>query len=102
STSAYRYLHSFPTRRSSDLYLACASQYVDGRVADAYVLLECLRRGRQLYPPSCYRRRVHVPRGESGGDPDDFHDFGNGAGRKHGDRKSTRLNSSHLVISYAV
>src|SRR5256885_5365358 len=24
------------------------------------------------------------------------------AGRGHGDRKSTRLNSSHLVISYAV
>src|SRR5256885_10764745 len=25
-----------------------------------------------------------------------------GAGRRRGDRKSTRLNSSHLVISYAV
>src|SRR5690606_41141103 len=28
--------------------------------------------------------------------------WGSGPGRRHGDRKSTRLNSSHVKISYAV
>src|SRR5256885_12825902 len=31
-----------------------------------------------------------------------FSVFGSAPGRRTGDRKSTRLNSSHLVISYAV
>src|SRR2546426_2033257 len=52
--------------------------------------------------------RSEVARAEQLGEADDlrpgprgFADFGD-AVREVGDRKSTRLNSSHLVISYAV
>src|SRR3989454_4472530 len=34
--------------------------------------------------------------------PDEDHPYGHGKFETLGDRKSTRLNSSHLVISYAV
>src|SRR5256885_8054901 len=49
------------------------------------------------------RRPCHVPHADGAGATD--HDAGVRAPRNHplpGDRKSTRLNSSHLVISYAV
>src|SRR5690242_21608159 len=63
-------LHSFPTRRSSDLLL--------------------LRAGQE-------RRRRRLPRREPGGRSQE------GASAARGqDRKSTRLNSSHMSISYAV
>src|ERR1039458_3776410 len=62
---AHRDLHSFPTRRSSDLI---------GRGPEWHVFRACHR--------SCFLY------------------FGEGAGAA--DRKSTRLNSSHLGISYAV
>src|SRR5438067_10266332 len=67
---AHRDLHSFPTRRSSDL-----------------------RRRRSSTPPSApargWRDRFRCrPRRTSG--------------RQRKDRKSTRLNSSHVSISYAV
>src|SRR5438132_5906039 len=77
----HRDLHSFPTRRSSDLkdrveHRGSLSLSEDERV--------CPRPtdGRQK------KRRVEgaAPRG----------------GRAETDRKSTRLNSSHTVISYAV
>src|SRR5688500_19945945 len=81
----HRVRHSFPTRRSSDLarlprpgraerLLPPAAVAPGGRAA--------LRVDRQRHPG-------HVPR--------DVGDAGDEA-----DRKSTRLNSSHLVISYAV
>src|SRR5256885_4777744 len=44
-----------------------------------------------IFTPRCLRRS---PRG--------FHRSRRGPRRSRGDRKSTRLNSSHLVISYAV
>src|SRR5437870_13448170 len=60
-----RDLHSFPTRRSSDLGALC--------------------RGTSLFPSRA--RRADLP----------------GLGlKKARDRKSTRLNSSHVAISYAV
>src|SRR5690625_6918644 len=62
---ASRDLHSFPTRRSSDLPAQCCQTVY--------------RVGAQ---PACTRRT-------------------NGAHRSQ-DRKSTRLNSSHVAISYAV
>src|SRR5688500_19904186 len=62
--SSYRTPHSFPTRRSSDLYRAPVDEL--DQVGDR---------------PSARRRR---------------------SGRGDLDRKSIRLNSSHLVISYAV
>src|SRR5688500_20092534 len=67
-----RDLHSFPTRRSSDLGHG-ALECRDGR----------LQRLRWVLPAADLRLGHLVP------------------GRAK-DRKSTRLNSSHLVISYAV
>src|SRR3712207_8843814 len=48
------------------------------------------RRGR-AHPPAARRARAHRP-GDGAGD----------RGDDHRDRKSTRLNSSHATISYAV
>src|SRR5262245_66009324 len=67
----HRDLHSFPTRRSSDL--------------DLLVRAAGPARGRR----SGTRRRGRLKQTVSGS-------------RDHLDRKSTRLNSSHLGISYAV
>src|SRR5207249_12001008 len=68
---AHRDLHSFPTRRSSDLGSTCL--FRTGRAGSC----------RSPRPPSepCPRRA---------------------AARGRIDRKSTRLNSSHVSISYAV
>src|SRR5688500_19669356 len=76
--------HPFPTRRSADL----------GRGPEAGGPRAALR-GRPGAPP--HRRRWRgrgspPPRGRARGTP----------ARSRPDRKSTRLNSSHLVISYAV
>src|SRR5438034_7227310 len=72
-----RVLHSFPTRRSSDLN---ASQLSDG--ASACVVMDAkLAERRGLHPLGIFRGFT-VAACE--------------------DRKSTRLNSSHTVISYAV
>src|SRR5205807_10568536 len=71
-SAAPRHLHSFPTRRSSDLRQPA-------RLAATPASRRNLSRG-----PSC-RRLWETP-----------------ASLTNADRKSTRLNSSHLVISYAV
>src|SRR5438876_9020445 len=60
----HRFLHSFPTRRSSDLLGDLAHSYVGSAMADVLDLVAILS--------------------------------------ALGDRKSTRLNSSHPSISYAV
>src|SRR5690606_42046772 len=67
-------LHSFPTRRSSDLLApAPSSAWVRTRAVASRVM------------PSPVMRSGHCPSASSSGD-----------------RKSTRLNSSHVKISYAV
>src|SRR5438552_13262693 len=71
----HRDLHSFPTRRSSDLF------------REPY-LQQHLLRGRRLEPIDHCR-------------PRSFGDFDR-LPANTGDRKSTRLNSSHQIISYAV
>src|SRR5205807_10310868 len=82
------HLHSFPTRRSSDLELV-------GRRERRH------RRHR--------RHRIDVRHGSVGWQTgiglraEQFSRlYASLKARKCGDRKSTRLNSSHLVISYAV
>src|SRR5690606_41678472 len=83
ASGAHPDLHSFPTRRSSDLLAAhlddlgmALAREPLGDPRDAQRVL-----GHDLAdPPVAARRR----RGE------------------HADRKSTRLNSSHVKISYAV
>src|ERR1035441_534910 len=47
------------------------------------------------------RRERRASRGRSWGNRDDLHDRQGDRGERHVDRKSTRLNSSHLGISYA-
>src|SRR5205814_6363249 len=82
-------LHSFPTRRSSDL--------IDG--GGGHCRRNCRgafgRRGRGHSPSSCVPPRV-CAKNRANGVP-------RNADPAHSqDRKSTRLNSSHLGISYAV
>src|SRR5690349_24048023 len=72
----HRDLHSFPTRRSSDLVAA----------------------GVQLGPPGA--QYVELVLGERAGREPERTDCG--GGEPGLDRKSTRLNSSHVEISYAV
>src|SRR5690606_41925513 len=85
-----RDLHSFPTRRSSDLHLQPLAFHVNGSIrgklaveeADVQWVLERMAHYRQELGP---REHAFVlPRGTAP------------------DRKSTRLNSSHVKISYAV
>src|SRR5690625_6356857 len=74
-----RDLHSFPTRRSSDL--GEAQRSAQGRLP-----------ARSRLTAECGRRRARRTSARSGP-----------RGRRGpGDRKSTRLNSSHVAISYAV
>src|SRR5205807_7979343 len=74
SSRHHRDLHSFPTRRSSDLDADTIIRIEGGHMKD--------EPSRPLYPSA--RETVA-----------DWEHY-------DGDRKSTRLNSSHLVISYAV
>src|SRR5688500_20083447 len=79
----HKYLDSFPTRRSSDL-ASCG-------VAKSSVQLRVAVIG-MIPPHTEHRARIPGPGTRAG------------STRKTEwqDRKSTRLNSSHLVISYAV
>src|SRR5205807_9143837 len=89
SNVAPRALHSFPTRRSSDLARR-ATPARRPEVQDA---------GRPLEEPQGAERGARPSARE-----EDEHgvDRGPQQGRRAVDRKSTRLNSSHLVNSYAV
>src|SRR5690606_42050896 len=92
---ALQVLHSFPTRRSSDLYRARG--YHDGGPevdVDAIVVRGNVLTADARIPTASggtETRRLEV---EIRGD--------RMAGRLRADRKSTRLNSSHVKISYAV
>src|SRR5207249_9625429 len=89
-SGAHRGLPSFPTRRSSDLLVHGA----DLGAGD-------LARGRPLADRAAAAhaaRRRDDPRGHTGAAPQQEGDADHG----WRDRKSTRLNSSHVSISYAV
>src|SRR5207302_10970516 len=77
----HRDLHSFPTRRSSDLRVAEAIAELQRAIAGAEDPLE--------------RARLQVHLAQAHMEPRALE-------RILGDRKSTRLNSSHVKISYAV
>src|SRR5205807_8486445 len=93
------YLHSFPTRRSSDLVW---DEFVQNRVEAGYdpeAATAAARRGDRLSAQAT-KSGTRGLRGAVG-TPDQVRDYL----RRYEafeDRKSTRLNSSHLVISYAV
>src|SRR5437764_11761152 len=77
SSGDHRDLHSFPTRRSSDLWSAPWSHRSAPSSGSSWC--SCTRQS----PGSCQCRCSL-------------------SGRRRRDRKSTRLNSSHRCISYAV
>src|SRR5438477_13016954 len=78
SSADHRDLHSFPTRRSSDLMVSSMGMH-SGRC------MELIRDARQIDP--AHRPLIIA---------DELGRF------DVQDRKSTRLNSSHMSISYAV
>src|SRR5207249_9399552 len=87
-----RDIPSFPTRRSSDL--AQVGRYRQRRIHR----VEPLAFGDEVLSPAEHAadRGAHLERGMLRlHDPSD-------RSALHGDRKSTRLNSSHVSISYAV
>src|SRR5207302_10183296 len=95
-------LHPFPTRRSSDLCRRCRpppSPRETASSANSEVLSF-----RTSVEPLEKRQHRRIPRGGllelnkvTGARNQDQH----GARKARGDRKSTRLNSSHVKISYA-
>src|SRR5699024_12816330 len=96
------YLHSFPTRRSSDLVSSriepekCRCKCVLGRACKSRTEFGELTGVTYLSLPSL------EPEGRRGALLC-FGDQGSNAGNAFfEDRKSTRLNSSHVSISYAV
>src|SRR5206468_11239985 len=86
-------LHPFPTRRSSDLRARVALRRRGRHVARDVGLLAVILHGLLLQPR--VERDHHRPVGRG-------HRDLVGAHERRGDRKSTRLNSSHDQISYAV
>src|SRR5437773_7859617 len=84
SSLHHLYLLSFPTRRSSDLELVLRRVGAGQRHPQVCLLVaRRTRSGRALHPAAAC-----TPRGR--------------ARALRQDRKSTRLNSSHITISYAV
>src|SRR5205807_3307443 len=84
-------LHSFPTRRSSDLY-RYGMMLEDQPTPEDNILHA---NGLKVYVDG---KSIPLIQGSE----IDYVDTLMGAGFTVKDRKSTRLNSSHLVISYAV
>src|SRR5205814_8806127 len=94
SSSSSRLLHSFPTRRSSDLRTASTS------LSRSLRIFVCASDGKRADLKLVGSRTWSTLIFSSGG----RNACGSGlhSVMKLGDRKSTRLNSSHLGISYAV
>src|SRR5207302_7977369 len=94
-SSHHLFLHSFPTRRSSDLDL---DSTLEGRFVEDGRQHAVIGRDK---PVLAGLGREAAPRRADAGIDDDEE---NGGGGKIfiADRKSTRLNSSHVKISYAV
>src|SRR5690625_6466558 len=83
-----RYLHSFPTRRSSDLLVMG-----DIKVYTTTTCPYCAMVKNFLIENKIDFTEVNVEK-----NPQKMQELA----RNTGDRKSTRLNSSHVAISYAV
>src|SRR5690606_41886199 len=94
--------HSFPTRRSSDLQ-ALGHQVIHpghgvGDIGNAPLAGEFFPVGATEATAAPV---VDVQEGKAPGGPELDLEIEGGARRRRGDRKSTRLNSSHVKISYA-
>src|SRR5690606_41989857 len=87
----HRDLPSFPTRRSSDLRPPTSSRRDAGAPGSSTPIRAGTNRPNRAWISTS------PPRGECGGNTENRE-----RGRAATDRKSTRLNSSHVKISYAV
>src|SRR5207302_8856970 len=96
SNRPFQYLHSFPTRRSSDLEIALVQDVP--RTATVRPLTDCslLALDRDEFIAAV---TGHAPSREAA---DAVISTRLGTLRAGADRKSTRLNSSHVKTSYAV
>src|SRR5690606_41004007 len=96
SPGARRALHAFPTRRSSDLGVGDGETGLDD-VRERSVAGD--------FPPDVVWNGIHaaaIDRGGGEAGPEDDAELEGIGAEGGGDRKSTRLNSSHVKISYAV
>src|SRR5207249_10616768 len=84
-------LHSFPTRRSSDLF---NQNFLTFNSLNIFILKGDGAQGMELTFASLMARAFD--------EPDALYGLAARAVRISADRKSTRLNSSHVSISYAV
>src|SRR5205807_5383563 len=91
----HRDLHSFPTRRSSDLGQQTEIERIDKD--NLHLMLTQARRERGHVAQARELRQAEIPQDVCLSEVDPLR-----RADPQRDRKSTRLNSSHLVISYAV
>src|SRR5439155_23238008 len=102
STSLYSHLHHptlhpFPTRRSSDLFQA--SRQAVSRMTELEELLTAERKRSAELAQRCTDLE-HLAARVKEAEADRFRSAVSSS--SNSDRKSTRLNSSHVAISYAV
>src|SRR5699024_12318937 len=90
-SSAHCHLHPFPTRRSSDLFYAEVDLYYDASIADENNGKPFAVGSLRPIQLSTRDSLSHLAEGRSRFTTEQWKD-----------RKSTRLNSSHVSISYAV
>src|SRR5205814_2892171 len=94
-------LHSFPTRRSSDLASLPLMVDADHGYGNALNVARCVQEleSAGVSALSIEDTQLPLPFGAAG---ESYISVEEGAAKMRADRKSTRLNSSHLGISYAV
>src|SRR5206468_11502867 len=95
-----RHLHSFPTRRSSDLTAVCGSEQEGTRNPGGHTMAKT--RPRKRYTEDQRTTILSVAQREGLTATEVKKRFGVTPVTYYSDRKSTRLNSSHDQISYAV
>src|SRR5690606_40140204 len=98
SSTDHTAVHAFPTRRSSDLRQVTQQELAHDPLWVARKLLGC--EIRSTSPEGEVGVRLVEVEAYRGGDDPASHCYRGRTERK--DRKSTRLNSSHVKISYAV
>src|SRR5207253_9588003 len=101
SPSAHQHLPSFPTRRSSDLFDDTDVNPFPNQLEDAAVANPSLDERHELAPHNPVEVALNVGFEDICGCAV-THRAANRLERIVRDRKSTRLNSSHVAISYAV
>src|SRR5207245_5866037 len=99
---APRYLHPFPTRRSSDLELATGPWQAEiQQIYEQEIGTHFAAEEKELFPAALRCAELKPLVDELTAEHNALRDyFSRAGGRELRDRKSTRLNSSHGSISY--